>query len=516
MPQYYDIHCHVFNKNVLVRGLVGVAQVLIEFADHEDLGSKSHQLESLIENLKTLTQPESEDVFKVLDEAYNHDFVITPLMLDLTYADDNDGRNDRKDKRYRRRINTVFVLIHELIPLVKRKMKGESRELMDQLRDQVKAFEDSFKVKSKEEVELFDDSNYELQINELEALADKYNYVKPFFCIDPRREHKDGMNLVELINEKVVNGKFIGVKMYAPVGFSPTDPALMGDGTKKGVYQFCIENNIPITVHCSDSGFACLSKELTVRGHMNLDNKIFAAPVLSHKFDTHFLGFKPDEAIHERAYALNHPKLWKLVLEKFPNLTINFAHFGGVGPLMEYVKYEIPEGKIKKRIFKEALEKLPEADRKTIEAGFDKRLGKMHLKDNLTLNERQKVWIAMYKAGLIDNWAKALFDIIRNPAYKNAYTDLSCFSDGDLIDVPGDGTNEKVFSVEHNLRHFKRSMYDKFNDYEKSKVLYGSDYFLIRFFGSEMEQYLADFKAAFGADFDAIASKHPEAFLKIS
>lgn len=515
MAQYYDIHCHVFNKNVLVRGLVSIAQVLIEVADKEEVASTSHKIESLIENLKTLTQPESEDVFKVLDDAYDSRFVVTPLMLDLTYADDNDGRNERKDIRYRRRIKMIFFIIHELLPLVKRKVKPETKPLVDELRDEVQKFEDDFKVRSNDEVELFDDANYSQQILELEAMATKYAHVRPFFCIDPRRKHKDGENLIDLLTEKILNGKFVGVKLYAPVGFSPTDPALMGGPGDIGVYAFCIQHNIPITVHCSDSGFSCLSKELIVRGKMNLDGKIFAAPNIAHKFKTHFFGTNPGEAIHERAYALNHPKLWQLVMDKYPNLTINFAHFGGSGPLMEYIKYDIPEDKYKKRDFEEALEKLAPHEQKKILAGFDKKMGKMHLKDNLTLEERQSVWMGMYQVGLIDNWAKAIFDIVRNPAYKNAFTDLSCFSEGEMVDPPGDGVNKKVFSVEKNLKLFKRSIYDKLSPYEQSKILYGSDYFLIRFFGAEMRQYVTDFKAAFGTDFDAISSKHPEAFLKI-
>jgi hypothetical protein len=48
---------------------------------------------------------------------------------------------------------------------------------------------------------------------------------------------------------------------------------------------------------------------------------------------------------------------------------------------------------------------------------------------------------------------------------------------------------------------------------EKSKILYGSDFFLAQFFGPTMEQYFDDFQKTFNSDFDIIAAKNPELFL---
>lgn len=36
-----------------------------------------------------------------------------------------------------------------------------------------------------------------------------------------------------------------------------------------------------------------------------------------------------DTMVAERSRTLNHPKLWRKVLERFPNLYLNLAHFGG-------------------------------------------------------------------------------------------------------------------------------------------------------------------------------------------
>jgi hypothetical protein len=72
-----------------------------------------------------------------------------------------------------------------------------------------------------------------------------------------------------------------------------------------------------------------------------------------------------------------------------------------------------------------------------------------------------------------------------------------------------------LFSIKERLKTFKSSFFDKLTAYEKSKFLYGSDFFLAQFFGPTMQNYFADFREAFGNDFDIIASKNPERFLNI-
>ncbi len=135
----------------------------------------------------------------------------------------------------------------------------------------------------------------------------------------------------------------------------------------------------------------------------------------------------------------------------------------------------------------------------------------MRLRDDFTITERAEIWNAMYRAGFINNWTKAIFDLIKNPKYPNVYTDLSCFSSGTLLRSAE--TNELTFTIKKELRTFKINFFDKLTAYEKSKILYGSDYFLAQFFGPTMERYFADFKEVFGSDFDSIASDNPKRFL---
>ena len=521
MKTYYDIHCHIFNKDVIIRKLVNVVQSLLTIKDMLDEEISAEELKYKIDGInKTLvgvTQDSSEDVFKTLNEVYKGNVVTTPLMFDLSYADDNDD-DEHSNKRYRRRIKRTFWLLSAvIIPYVrgKAKRKFKNNELVDAIniiRDNVKDFNKSFDKKSDKEVEIFANANYKQQIEDLEYLAKKYDSIRPFFSVDPRREYKGKINTIENLKQKLLgaNAKFAGIKLYAPAGFSPTDPILMGTTKQQGVYEFCVENKIPITVHNSNAGFACLSTVLNVRGHVLLNDSITKKN--GHiKFENRFFSRKASEAISERAKILNHPRLWALVLKKHPNLTINFAHFGGSNQIMEYVNYSIYNKKIDDEVFEDAILNVKKNLQDTIASAFHKKRGKMILRNNLTITERAEVWNAMYRAGLIDNWAKAIFDLVKNPKYPNAYTDLSCFSSGLLIKDPED--NQLTFTIKEELKTFKHNFFNNLTKYEKSKFLYGSDFFLAQFFGPTMERYFADFKNAFGNDFDIIASDNPKHFL---
>ena len=86
---------------------------------------------------------------------------------------------------------------------------------------------------------------------------------------------------------------FAGIKLYPPLGFDPWPDKTNNYFEYKKVkmlYKYCIEKNIPITVHCSDGGFQ----------------------------------------VDKRKIALENtsPEKWIQVLKKYKDLKINFAHFG--------------------------------------------------------------------------------------------------------------------------------------------------------------------------------------------
>jgi hypothetical protein len=87
---------------------------------------------------------------------------------------------------------------------------------------------------------------------------------------------------------------FIGIKVYPPLGFDPWPDEKGGQvaveemAKVRHLYDFCQSHRIPITTHCSEGGFLA-DKKYT---------------------------------------AFAHPEKWARVLERYPDLRLNLAHFG--------------------------------------------------------------------------------------------------------------------------------------------------------------------------------------------
>ena len=146
-------------------------------------------------------------------------------------------------------------------------------------------------------------------------------------------------------------------------------------------------------------------------------------------------------------------------MKKFPNLTINFAHFGGSTQIMDYINYNFPDEqkRVDEEEFEDAIMSLSDKNKAIIRKAYTLKRRKRILRDDLTIAERAEVWNALYRTGFIDNWAKAIFDIIKNPKYPNAYTDLSCFSEGTIIESPD--SQDLIFSIRETLSTFKNSFF---------------------------------------------------------
>jgi len=136
---------------------------------------------------------------------------------------------------------------------------------------------------------------------ELSALQQKYpKAVFPFLAVDPRRP-----NITQLVtNGKVISsgkkiiskdGPFYGIKIYPPLGYFPNDPRL------DDIYAYCQLKDIPITAHCQPVSFV-----------------------------------NPLDPIPNPSQYFAHPNNWKSVLQKFPSLRLNLAHFGGVDSVIAY------------------------------------------------------------------------------------------------------------------------------------------------------------------------------------
>ena len=122
----------------------------------------------------------------------------------------------------------------------------------------------------------------------------------PFAGINPANHSFDYMErlLSEYVNtshtmhapHKVPKKPCYGIKIYPPLGFNPWPDQKDELEKNRYLYSFCEKNRIPITTHTDDQGFRGVSAE--------------------------------------EAWAYTDPAKWRTVLENYPGLTIDFAHFG--------------------------------------------------------------------------------------------------------------------------------------------------------------------------------------------
>jgi len=511
---YYDIHCHIFNKAIIDKRMDVLLSPAFKLIDGLEEKLPEKILTELVEKgdnfLTAFMKMDSAEVFSQLDEHYNHEFVLTPLMMDLEFTDsENLAKYEIISQRVWKEVTADFIvtLRNRLaqISATYPKLAGGLKKLSSKKFIWVNKLVESERV-------MFEQNNFQNQIDDLEKLARQCKRLRPFLGLDARRSGKQNLN--QLIKEKILDegALFAGIKLYAPTGFSPTDPALFG---KDGVYELCEKFAIPITVHCSSEGFSTHVNSVKINGLVYMNKKLVQMDNEIVRFDIPFFSLGLKAAIQERALTLNHPKIWRKVFEKYPNLKLNLAHLGGKIELMKFTNYEIEKKKLTSNEFS-ALLSLTETNetRKLLETCFLKkelRIKGKSLRTVYVLNnsidpvQKEQLWNALYYLGWQESWSKTILDILKD--FPNAYTDLSCFSSGQSI--------EGVFSIQESLSTFKKTIYDNQPDSVKDKILYGSDFFFVLLFGPTMENYIAEFKAVFAEEFDRIASRNPERFLSI-
>lgn len=114
--------------------------------------------------------------------------------------------------------------------------------------------------------------------------AHSFGYLDEFlskYINTTHRMHKD---------HTIPTKPFYGIKIYPPLDFNPwpEDPETLEK--HRYLYSFCERNRIPIITHCDDQGFRGISANL--------------------------------------AWKYTDPASWRTVLENYPGLIIDFAHFG--------------------------------------------------------------------------------------------------------------------------------------------------------------------------------------------
>ena len=147
--------------------------------------------------------------------------------------------------------------------------------------------------------------SFKSQIDELKKLVQK-KPILPFLFCDPRRfddSHSDE-NLYKLFNYAFTGDTpFFGVKLYPALGYRPSDYRL------DPIFNICNDLRIPVLTHCGGESISTDGKEIIVyEGEKEI--------------------ILPERKREDMAYELNNPNHWIPVLEKYPNLVLNLAHFG--------------------------------------------------------------------------------------------------------------------------------------------------------------------------------------------
>jgi len=162
---------------------------------------------------------------------------------------------------------------------------------------------------------------YPEQVREMKELVQNYpDRILPFLAVDPRREDVFDKIFVPAFE----SGSFFGVKIYPSLGYLPSHPELLK------VYQVCVDRKIPVTVHCGTGSVRSSWNTLKDIPGLRYDPKTPGAPAEMTR--------KSKTLVGKKAFAayFNHPKNWVPVLEMFPDLHLNLAHFGST---LEWKKY---------------------------------------------------------------------------------------------------------------------------------------------------------------------------------
>lgn len=338
-----DAHCHLFNKKVLSwRLLIDFVQSRIHppvttNTDMIDSASPLKTIKRTLHFLKIGMQSSSEDVYKTLIKA-EKGYSVVPLMFDLDYCMKGSQGND--DEIENSSIECELIAAYNQI-------LTEDREKLLRIKENDDCYtnnkEDGDQNNIDELIQTIDsllDSGYQSdefdfankidpfldQENQLANLQKKYpDTVFPFYAVDPRRKENfrvenGSYDLTPILKRLIINGgHFYGIKLYTPNGYSPADPMLMA------LYEYCEKHAIPITAHCSGGGFASFAKTVNIQG-LIYRNKTVEKYTGNITFNHYKITDK--ERVHEKAQMLNHPLLWEKVLEEYPRLILNLAHFG--------------------------------------------------------------------------------------------------------------------------------------------------------------------------------------------
>lgn len=285
-----DVHSHMFNIFYVFKELL---DILVGYSSKSKISSESAAKETIRFYLKILHEATAScsHHYNSLQRAYAQStsnqgtgIITSPLMMDIFYVlkemlgvAPRQQRRDLSEKElYEISNNLKSILLDELKDV--RSVTGDELNRVERKLDKIiENYQTNVRKTKKENMSFGFKGHFE----ELKKLKKKQSEaVYPFFAVDPRRE-----GVVDMVKEYVgKTAPFRGVKLYTRLGYRPNE-------IDQEVYRHCVANDSPIIVHCSSDGFP------------------------------------PGADWRYSDYA--NPAGWEEVLCAYPNLKIDFAHFGG-------------------------------------------------------------------------------------------------------------------------------------------------------------------------------------------
>lgn len=294
--KFYDLHCHAFNLShpnlmavvqrfkfptFLVLGVYYILGpflpiILVNFLEKKKIVKRMQNLLSVMENdigslfllmeecIKSGENPLYQNGQLQIGGNTYQKMVLTPLMMDFGYKN---------------------MLNHDL-----HYQKPPQKPIVEQVVDVfngIKSYQEVTQGDGFFEIYPFlgiNTKNYSQ--HQVETMLDKY--FRDYKGSVEDLQANQGQFTGDI--EKMSSNFFAGIKMYPPLGFNPWPEEIEERKKVECLYEYCSAKQIPITAHCSDGGFVVVSKQ-----ELN---------------------------------KCQDPQRWVEVLEHYPELRLNLAHFG--------------------------------------------------------------------------------------------------------------------------------------------------------------------------------------------
>jgi uncharacterized protein len=154
-----------------------------------------------------------------------------------------------------------------------------------------------------------DDQHEELR--ELAARDENKDILIPFAAVDPRH----GPSVVDKTIDLIENQGFAGIKLYPPTGYHPYDRIL------HPLYEWAEEKGVPVLTHCSRPA------DVQYRGE----------PTPEMRIDPVNGGVLTQDTYH-LLELFTDPDAYIRIMQRWPGLRLNLAHFGGAGDWAMYIE----------------------------------------------------------------------------------------------------------------------------------------------------------------------------------